>query len=201
MEKLGGWIFVDWSEANQLVQDVSYPSNMMYAYCLEAMAELYKDPDLKAKADRIREVIRRQAMTESGFFCDNAIRTEGGTLELSGKCTEACQYYAFFTGTATPETYPELFRILVEEFGFDRVEKGLYPEIYPANAFIANYIRLEILCRCGKFDALYGNIKGYFTYMAERTGTLWEMVSDTASMNHGFASHVIYWMEKLGLVE
>ena len=201
LEKLGGWIFVDWSESNQLVQDVSYPSNMMYAYCLEAMSELYGDSDLKEKADRIRRVIREQSMTASGFFCDNALRTAEGTLELSGKCTEACQYYAFFTGTATPERYPQLFEILVNEFGFDRMERGAYPEIYPANAFIGNYIRLEILCRYGKNQALYDNIKGYFTYMAERTGTLWEMVSDHASMNHGFASHVIYWMEKLGLLE
>ena len=36
--------------------------------------------------------------------------------------------------------------------------------------------------------------------MANKTGTLWELVSDTASCNHGFASHVIYWMDRLGLL-
>jgi alpha-L-rhamnosidase len=30
--------------------------------------------------------------------------------------------------------------------------------------------------------------------MAERTGTLWENVDVSASCNHGFASHVIYWL-------
>jgi hypothetical protein len=201
LEKLDGWIFVDWSKANELVQDVSYPSNMMYAYCIETVGKMYGDPALVDKADAIRKVIREQAMTESGFFCDNAKRDENGMLQLTGERTEACQYYAFFTGVATPESYPELWKRLVTEFGFDRMAQGLYPEIYPANAFIANYVRLETLCRNGEYNTLLENIKGYFTYMAERTGTLWEMVNDRSSLNHGFASHVLYWLEKIGLVK
>ena len=201
LEKLDGWIFIDWSRANDLVQDVSYGTNMTYAYVLDTVAELYGDKTLSLKAEAVRKVIREQAMTESGFFCDNAVRDENGVLKLSGERTEACQYYAFFTGTATPETYPELWSRLVNEFGFDRKDTGLYPDVPFANAFIANYIRLELLCRFGEDKALYDNIKGYFSYMAERTGTLWENNHDKASLNHGFASHVIYWMEKLGLVK
>ena len=30
-----GWVFVEWSEANALVQDVSYPTNMLYAATLD----------------------------------------------------------------------------------------------------------------------------------------------------------------------
>ena len=30
---------------------------------------------------------------------------------------------------------------------------------------------------------------GYFHYMARKTGTLWENVTDHASCNHGFASY------------
>ena len=37
--------------------------------------------------------------------------------------------------------------------------------------------------------------------MADKTGTLWELTADQASCNHGFASHVLYWMEHLGLVK
>ena len=37
-------------------------------------------------------------------------------------------------------------------------------------------------------------IKGYFGYMAEKTGTLWEKIDDYASMNHGFASQVAVWI-------
>ena len=201
LEKLKGWIFMDWSRANALVQDVSYGSNMTYALMLETIGKLYGDTSLSEKAELIRSVIRKQSMTDSGFFCDNAVRNENGELVLSGERTEACQYYAFFTGTATPELYPELWDRLVNEFGFDRVKNGLYPDIPAANAFIANYIRLELLCVNKEYKALYDNIKGYFGYMAERTGTLWENNHDKASLNHGFASHVIYWMEKLGLVK
>ena len=106
-----------------------------------------------------------------------------------------------FTGVATPQIYPELWDKLVNEFGSERVKNGLYPTIYPANAFIANYVRLDALCKYGENKALYDNIKGYFTYMAERSNTLWENTHDRASLNHGFASCVIYWMEKLGLVK
>ena len=31
-------------------------------------------------------------------------------------------------------------------------------------------------------------------------GTLWVNVGDYASCNHGFASHVLYWMDHLGLL-
>jgi hypothetical protein len=36
--------------------------------------------------------------------------------------------------------------------------------------------------------------------MADTTGTLWELVASQASCNHGFASHVIHWMNSLGLL-
>ena len=37
--------------------------------------------------------------------------------------------------------------------------------------------------------------------MARTTGTLWENESPAGSCNHGFASHVVYWLDKIGLVE
>ncbi len=200
LEKLQSWVFVEWSRCNSLVQDVSFPSNMIYALVLETMAELYNAPELAEKASAIKSTINKLSMTPSGFYCDNAIRKESGELELSGERTEACQYYAFFSNVATPTTHPELWKILVNDFGYDRAEKGLYPEIWPANAFIGNYLRLELLNRYGYKDELYDNIKGYFYYMAERTGTLWENVGTEASCNHGFASHVIYWQKLLGLL-
>lgn len=199
LEKLEKWVFVEWSKSNELVQDVSFPSNMLYAKLLEVAGRLYADESLTARAATLRETIREMAMTESGFFCDNALRRDGG-LMLSGERTESCQYYAFFCDVATPESHPWLWETLLRDFGYDRAARGLYPEIYPANAFIGNYLRLDLLDRYGYRDALYDNIKGYFGYMAEKTGTLWENVGDYASCNHGFASHVIYWMEHLGLL-
>ena len=200
LEKLQSWVFIEWSKANELVQDVSFASNMLYATMKDVIAELYEDEELAKEAAQLRKTILDMSMTESGFFCDNMYRRDG-KLVLSGERTEACQYYAFFCNVATPESHPWLWNTLVNDFGPDRVQKGIYPEIWSANAFIGNYLRLDLLDRYGCHDALYENIKGYFLYMADKTGTLWELTADQASCNHGFASHVLYWMEHLGLVK
>ena len=199
LEGLKSWVFVEWSKSNELVQDVSFASNMLYAKLLDTCGRMYGDRALTDKAGKLRRTILDMSMTESGFFCDNALRQDG-RLVPTGERTESCQYYAFFCDIATPESHPWLWKTLVDDFGYDRAERGLYPEIYPANAFIGNYLRLDLLDRYGCREALYDNIKGYFTYMADRTGTLWENVGDYASCNHGFASHVLYWMDHLGLV-
>jgi len=199
LEKLDSWVFVEWSKANSLVQDVSFASNMLYASFKDVLADLYGEDTLRFEASELRKKIAEMSMTESGFFCDNAYRVDG-KLVLSGERTEACQYYAFFFNIATPESHPKLWKTLVEDFGYDRDEKGIYPEIWPANSFIGNYLRLDLLMRYGLKNNLYDNIKGYFTYMAETTGTLWEHTGTYASCNHGFASHVIYWMDYLGLI-
>ena len=200
LENLKSWVFVEWSMANNLVQDVSFASNMVYAKMLDCLADLYGDEELKIKAQKIRDTINSMAMTESGFYCDNAVRRDG-KLVLSGERTETCQYYAFFFDCATPESHPWLWETMVKDFGYDRKETGKYPEIHFANAFIGNYLRLDLLDRYGLRDELYDNIKGYFEYMADRTGTLWEHDSTTASCNHGFASHVAYWMKSMGIIE
>ena len=69
-----------------------------------------------------------------------------------------------------------------------------HPEIWPSNAFIGNYLRLECLAREGLVRNVLDETKGFFLYMAERTGTLWEMISPTASCDHGFASHAAVYL-------
>lgn len=187
LDRLPGWVFLEWSHANELVQDINFPTNMLYARMLMAVSRLYGDPAAADKAQRLRETVRARSYN-GRFFVDNEIYRDGRPVS-SGECTETCQYYAFFTGTATPEAYPELWRILTTDFGPHRTEKGLYPEIYPANAFIGNYLRLELLARYGLYSRLLEEIEGYFLYMAQRTGTLWENITDYASCSHGFASY------------
>ena len=55
--------------------------------------------------------------------------------------------------------------------------------------------------REGELEALEENIRGYFDYMAQKTGTLWENDGDYASCNHGFASHVLIWLDRLGYLQ
>ena len=200
LEKLPKWVFVEWSEANKLVQDVSYPSNMTWAEVLDCMDRLYGMPELAAEAANVRETVRRQSWTGE-WFCDNAVRQQDGSLKLSGKCTETCQYYAFMFRTATPETHPGLWRTLLEDFGPKRHKTKKHPEIYFSNAFIGNYLRLELLSRAGLGRQLLDETKGYLSFMAERTGTLWENDTPHASCNHGFASHaaVFYVKNVLGI--
>ena len=201
LEKLPSWVFVEWSKANQLVQDVNYPSNMAYSRMLEILGRLYARADLAAKAERVRKAVLAQSWTGE-WFCDNAVRGKDGKLRLSGERTEVCQYYAFFFGVATAERHPVLWNRLLNEFGPRRRETKAYPEIWPANAFIGNYLRLEILSRAGGQSArILDETKGFFDYMAVRTGTLWEYDSPKASCCHGFASHaaVVCVRDLLGL--
>ena len=200
LEKLPSWVFVEWSRANKLVQDVNYPSNMTWAGVLDAMARLYGRTDLAEEAKRVRETVRRQSWNGK-WFCDNAVRQKDGSLKLSGECTETCQYYAFFFNVATRELHPELWRTLVTEFGpqrfsEDRKTLKAHQDIWPSNAFIGNYLRLKLLEREGMGNQILAETKGYFKYMADRTGTLWENDTICASCNHGFASYAAVLLVK-----
>lgn len=200
LENLPGWVFIEWSKANELVQDVNYPSNMTYAKVLETVARLYGWKDCAEEAVRVRETVRRQSWTGE-WFCDNAVRQKDGTLRLSGECTETCQYYAFFMGLADAESYPVLWSRLVNDFGPKRRQTKAWPKIHPANAFIGNYLRLELLSRTGLSTQILDETKGYLYGMARRTGTLWEHDNISNSCDHGFASHaaVTLYRDILGI--
>jgi len=187
LEKLESWVFVEWSKANDFVQDVNYPSNMLYAEILAAMGRMYNRPDLLADAEKIRAVIRRQSF-DGEFFVDNAVRRDG-KLQVTPNRSEVCQYFAFFFHVAMPETHPQLWRTLVKDFGPQRKQTKAFPEVHPANAFVGNVLRLELLSRAGLSQQLLDESLAYQLYMAERTGTLWENDGAYASCNHGFASH------------
>lgn len=190
LENLPKWVFVEWSKANDFVQDVNYPSNMIYAVALEAMAEMYGENAYAERAAAMKECIRRQSFNGM-WFRDHGIRQQDGTLLIPDEdITETCQYYAFFSGVATSEKYPGLWNRLLTEFGPERQQKGLWKEIYPSNAFIGNYLRLELLSRAGLHKQILQESTGYFKKMADLTGTLWEHDDTYASCCHGFASYI-----------
>ncbi len=190
LEKLPSWVFIEWSDANRFVQDVNYPSNMLYAAAMAAAGRLYAKPEMVSEAGRIQETIRRQSF-DGEFFVDNAVRN-GARLEVTRNRTEVCQYFAFYFGTASPESHPKLWKILRDEFGPKRVSAGRWPEIHAANSFVGNMLRAELLSRNGLTQQLLDESAAYLLYMAERTGTLWENVDADASCNHGFASHIVH---------
>ena len=200
LEKLEKWVFVEWSHANKLVQDVNYPSNMLYAAALNAASRIYKRDDWGKKAGSLRTTINEQSF-DGTYYRDHAKRLPDGSLDIRPDRTEVCQYYAFFFGAATPESRPKLWKSLVEEFGPARRETKAHPEIHFCNQLPGNILRMEILSRYGETARIHDEALGYWQMMAETTGTLWEHDKPQASCNHGFASHaaVVLRRDILGL--
>ncbi len=194
LENLQSWIFVEWSKANGFTKDVNYPTNMLYSAVLANAAELYQNDTWHRKSEQIKQTVIKQSYN-GAFFVDNAVRNNEGKLEITTNMTEVCQYYAFFFNIATPVSHPELWRKLTTEFGPERDDKTTWPKVFRANAFVGNYMRMDILSRYGLKTQLMSEIQDYFYAMAKTTGTLWENMSSEASCNHGFASyigHVLY---------
>lgn len=195
LEKLESWVFVEWSAANDFTQDVNFPTNMLYAKFLETLGVLYGDEAVRLKAEALKETIRRTAF-DGVYFIDNALRQDGRLVPTKNH-TETAQYYAFFTGVATKETYPALYERLTTAFGPGRDPRTQSPDVPVSNAFIGNYLRLEILFRHKAYEQVKNEIRAFFLPMALSTGTLWENMDPGASCCHGFASHVAYWLQKM----
>ena len=190
LENLDGWVFVEWSKANDFTKGINYPTNMMYAAMLECAGKLYGEKGPKEKADNLRETIIAKSFDGTFFTDDNQGSEEDGHI------TEVCQYYAFFTKTATKERFKKLWDILIENFGPLNLQRKCYEYVYPANAFIGNYLRMELLLKENCMKELLAEIDNGFYYMAEKTGTLWEHMSTYASCNHGFASYIAVLIKK-----
>ena len=72
-----------------------------------------------------------------------------GKLQPTTNRTEVCQYFAFYFDVAKPETHSQLWQRLLKDFGPQRKQTKAFPEVHPANAFIGNVLRLELLSRNG----------------------------------------------------
>ncbi len=184
LENLEGWVFVEWSKANEFTDGVNFPSNMAYAYMLECAGRLLKNEKLTEKSARLKKIITELSY-DGTFFIDNAVRVDG-KLVRTENISETCQNYAVFFGLLSRET-GAFYRRLLEEFGCFRKE-GVYENVYPSNMFIGYVLRLMILYREGETDRLLKECKQRFLEMARATGTIWELFQNNASCNHGFGS-------------
>lgn len=189
LEDVGGWVFVDWSRANDFTNGVNFPSNMLYAAALESAGRLYKKSLFCKKAEKLRNTIR--SMSFNGlFFSDQALRRDG-KLCRKEETTETCQYYAFYFGIADKSRYPSLYRVMLSPREELLQE---YPQLYPSNAFIGIILRLDYLYRQGEKQKLLLECKNHFLYMAQKTGTLWEHIRPESSCCHAFASIAALWI-------
>ncbi len=187
LENLKDWIFVEWSKANDFVKGVNYPTNMLYSMFLDALSNLYGDGKYAEKAERIRSTIREKSYNGE-FFRDNDTR-KNGILVHTENISETCQYYAFFSKTASKADFPELWNKLLNDFGPERDNEKIFPSVCKSNVFIGNYLRLQLLLNDGQYDKVKKEAVSLFLSMAEQTDTLWEHSEGGASRCHGFASY------------
>lgn len=195
LENPEGSLFIEWSHANELTQDVNFPANMLYARAKRAAAGLYGDAALAEESRRMNRKICALSYFD-GFFHDRGLRQKDGSLRVTEEITETCQYYAFFMETTTPQAYPELWNRLLTDFGPERKANNKWEQVYFSNAFMGNYMRLDLLAKYDLKAQVLREIEGFYLQMAETTGTLWEHDSTHASCCHGFATHVILWLQK-----
>ncbi len=196
LECLPSWNFVEWSRANDWTQDVSYPTNFLYAQVLEAVWRIYGDGTYLEKSRRVRETAVSQSFN-GRVFLDHAVRNAAGELIRLDDCSEACQYYAILFGgiDLSDERYAELRRLVLTVLGAKRTEP--HPEIAEINAFIGAYLRLEVLLKLEEFDLVLKNVKDFFGGMGNTTGTLWEYRERRhGSQDHGFASYAAVAIQK-----
>lgn len=195
LEDLKGWIFVEWSAANNSdhINGVNVPSNACYYASLLAAAKVYGIKGLKEKAEKVKDYLLKNAYVD-GFFVDNLIRNEKGDIIPTENYTETCQYYMFFFKCADKHTHKELFDKMLNEYGkSDSSVSGGNPvkkQLTPSNMIYGVYMRLELLMREQKRVELLNECVRYFYDMTQKTGTLWENNTASASCDHGFASYV-----------
>jgi alpha-L-rhamnosidase len=187
LEALPGWIFVEWSMANEFVQDVNFPTNMLYAAALDAAGRLQADPSLGLRAARIRRSIQDLAF-DGRWFSDNALR-EDGVLLVTANRTEVCQYYALYFGVGEGDLAEELWSRLRTRGAWE-TPASTENELHPANALNGMLLRFELLHRRGLREQMLHEALDFYLPMAERTGTLWEHHDTSASCCHGFASAI-----------
>lgn len=188
-------VFVEWSHANEMVQDINFPSNMIYHAALQVVAELYGCAELMEHAAQVKAAILKYAYVD-GFFCDHAKYNEK-IVETIRESSETCQYYAFVFGIANPTSHSELFRKLLLEFSPRRRAQNQYPEICFSNLFMGIPLRIELLLQNKMFQEAYEEICFYYLKQAKLTGTFWETLDGGASYNHGLGSIVIDWLAKI----
>ena len=186
LQGVEGWNFVEWSTANEWVQDVNYPTNFLYSRVLESAGELYGDAELSKKAVKVRDAARELGF-DGEIFVDNATVGEDGKLHNTKNSSEACQYYAILFGgvdLSLPK-YAKLRSYVFDSFAsLNKEGRGFVP----VNAFIGLYLRIYALMELGEKELLANDIKSFFGGMVASTGTLWEYKQHKGSYDHGFTS-------------
>lgn len=193
LEGLEGWLFLEWSKASDYMEDVNFPSNMLYLGALKGAGEMLGDKSLLDKAEVLKQTILRMSYNGE-YFVDNAVRKDG-KLIIQNNISETCQYFAAFFDIVTRRENPDFYQRIISRFGAFRAENA-YPEIAPSNMFMGYVLRLALLDKEGECDLMLKECEKTFRNMAAATSTIWELFADNASCNHGFGAVVGMYISK-----
>lgn len=196
LEDLPGWVFVEWSAANDYMAGVNFPTNMLYAAFLHDAGRLFARQELVAKSAALRATIRDLSF-DGTFFVDQALRRDGRFVRTENR-SEVCQYYASFFSIAQGAPFAAFHESLARDFGPHREADRVHPGVKRANAFIGNVLRLDILSASGRRQQAVEEALAYYGNQAATTGTLWEFDTTFASCNHGFGAHVCHLLLRDG---
>lgn len=195
LERLDNFNFVEWSDLNNRVLDVSWPTNMLYAKMLAWAGEVYEHREWIEESEKIKQTVRDMAF-DGVMFCDRAVRNGDNILENTDERSETTQYYALFLETSVPgeKTYEALRKMVIDVFTTSRYEE--YPNILRSEIFMGVYLKIDVLLNMNMPDLALKEIKANFLPMAKESGTLWEHLSGYKSRNHGFASYAAVAIDK-----
>lgn len=168
LEDTGGKVYFD-GDIQYLSDGVNYPLNMLYCYCQYLASLTYGDPELAERSTRLRDEIIEQAF-DGDYFADRALRIKR-KLCVQPERSEACQYFAFYFGLATPNTHPVLYKKLLTEYGHLN-NPGRTGELRCIDSLPAFLLRQEILLRYGEAEAVFNECTGLFKNKYPETKTL-----------------------------
>ncbi len=215
LENIPGFVFIDWSASNNAANTapICTAANGLYALVADRLGEMYGNEPYRAEAEQIRSVFREQyrkvehskydLFTMYPFLSDSMTLKDGKLVENS-VYSEAAQYYYFWTGLLRREDAPQLWKILLEQFGpMPQKYRGtMQLSVGNCGVFFGHMMRFELLSRFGETELLEKEVKHLCGYMTGYDpGTFWETLSGTDSRNHGFGSHygVVVMRDFLGM--
>lgn len=191
LENLKGWIFVEWSKANdeEFIKGINWPTNILYSESLIKAGELLKNDNLICRGKNIKKLVKEMAFNGE-FFVDNSIRNEKNEIVRTENTSETCQYYAIFFDIIN-ENNSTFVNKMIYYFGEYRDDKKVFPKVYKSNVLMGIMLRLMILNKYRLTNKVFKESVEYFYKMANLTGTLWEHDNVFASLNHCFTSYIV----------
>ena len=175
LENIPGWNFIDCSEASNFAEGVNYPTNLLYAKVLDAVASWYQMPHRHKEAENIRQLVKQRGLL-NGRLRDS---------DRFDAASEAAQYYALYFA-------PDEFKDISLETAADTP--------YQCGLLMAKMMRYELLFNAGKLAELHGELERDLMPSAERTGTFWEKLYsakpwvEQTSCCHCFASAILQYL-------